>query len=328
MTTPELAAAFAMAEELASKQRYESRATLFRAVNEALGLDWTDAAWRGHMNRNVDVREKINSLIVPQAAEPIYRIDGRKEIRLTGDMRGSVSSDEHVPFHDPRAIALMCDILHWWKPDVHIYNGDQTDWYQLSDFDKNPERETGIQQDADQAKEELYAPVRRATRKTQFYKVDGNHCFRLWRYLWARRELRGLRALQPENLFEFDKFGITHAGLRVRIDNVLEISHGTRVNKWAGMSAKAELEERRYGISTITGHVHRAGRSETRTIDGGYVMGHENPCLCQLQPEYKADPDWVQGISLFEIKGGRLWVETVLFNSDYSACAAGKWFGI
>lgn len=322
---PDTAAAFAMAEQLASEGRFESRAILFRAVNEALDLDWTDAAWRGHMNRNPDLRARLDTLLGTVRFVP--RMDDRTEVVLRGDVRGSVTSDEHVPFHDPKAIALACDILKWWKPDVHLFNGDQNDWYGLSIFDKNPARQFAMQEEADRTKDELYAPVRRAIPKAELWKIDGNHCDRRIKWLWRHPELMGLRALQPENLFEFAKFGINYASLRVRFGNVLEVSHGTKVNKWAGMAAKAELEERRYGISTITGHVHRGGRSETRTLTG-YVTGHENPCLCTLQPEYKVDPDWVQGLTLFEIKGGRLWVETVLFRDDYSACAAGKWWGV
>ncbi len=321
----ELTAAFAKAEQLANEGRFESRQELFRAVNEALGIDWSDAAWRGYMNRNPGVRYQLDNLL--GAVRVIERQDDRTEAVISGDVRGSVTSDEHVPFHDPKAIALACEVLAWWKPDVHLFDGDQNDWYSLSKFDTNPKRQFAIQEEADQTKDELFAPVRRAIPKADLWKIDGNHCDRRQRYIWKNPALVGLRALEPPNLFEFGKFRINYASLRVRFGNVLEVSHGTKVNKWAGMSAKAELEERRYGISTITGHVHRAGRSETRTLNG-YVMGHENPCLCTLQPEYRVDPDWVQGLTLFEIKGGRLWVETVLFNSDYSACSGGKWFGV
>jgi hypothetical protein len=320
MPSPELEAAMQMAETLASGGRYEKRAIVCRAVNEALNLEWSDGMWRGIMARYPDWRAKLDTLL--GAVRVVRRADDHSEVVLQGDVRGSVSSDEHTPFHDPRAIGLTCDILRWWKPDVHIYNGDQTDWYILSKFDTNPARQFTVQQEADQTKDELFAPVRRAIPKADIWKVDGNHCNRRIKWLWQHPELMGLRALQPENLFDFAKFRINYASLRVRFDDVLEVSHGTKVNKWA----KAELEERRYGISTITGHVHRGGRSETRTLNG-YVVGHENPCLCTLQPEYKVDPDWIHGITLFEIKRRRLWVETVLFNADYTACAASRWFG-
>src|SRR3989304_4347832 len=139
MPTPDTTAAFALAQELASAGGYTSRQTLFRAVNEALDLDWTDAAWRGHMNRNPDMREGLDKAL--GTVNVIHRADALTEVVLTGDFRGSVSSDEHVPFHDPKAIALTCEVLSWWKPTVHIFDGDQNDWYGLSKFDTNPMRQ-------------------------------------------------------------------------------------------------------------------------------------------------------------------------------------------
>jgi hypothetical protein len=72
---PELLDALAMAAKLATEGHYESRSVLFRTVNEALKLDWTDAAWRGHMNRNPESRDKLDSLL--GAVRVIQRADER-----------------------------------------------------------------------------------------------------------------------------------------------------------------------------------------------------------------------------------------------------------
>ena len=90
------------------------------------------------------------------------------------------------------------------------------------------------------------------------------------------------------------------------------------------MRAKAEQEKRRFAISTITGHVHRAGRFQTKVGDR-HTVGVEAPCLCSLDPEYMVDPDWVQGITLFTIRGGMARVQTVQFELDYT-CEVGKEF--
>jgi hypothetical protein len=319
----ELEAVLQEAERLARVERFPSRSVLAKAVNESLGLEWSAAKWRGVWKDKQNVRARIDSAL--GNVHPIAREDGRTELLLTGNYRGSVTSDEHVPFHDARAIALAADVLNFWKPDVHIFNGDQNDFYALSDFDKNPARQHTVQEEADQTKDELYAPIRRAIPKATLIKVDGNHCIRRERWLRRHPELAGLRALRSENLFEFDKFRIHYVPMRVRFGTVLEVTHGDRVSKWAGMSAKAEQEKRRFSISTITGHVHRSGRFTTKVGDK-WVQGVENPCLCTLTPEWMIDPDWALGITLFEVHDGNLWIGSVTFGSNYTAYAAGKWF--
>lgn len=309
---------------MAAEGRFPSRAVLGRAVNEALGIDLTPAAWRGLWIRNPEARERVDLLL---GRAVLIRHDAAQlTATLSGNLRGSVTSDEHAPFHDPKAIALACEVLRWWKPDVHIFNGDQVDFYSVSRFEKNPARQFGLQEEIDQTVEEVFAPVRRAIPKARIIKIDGNHETRLDRYLHSHPEMFGLRVLRMENLFGLDKLSIDYAPQRVRCDSLLDISHGTRVNKWAGYAARAEVELRRYAINTITGHVHRSGRFETRVMDR-HVIGQENPCLCSLNPEYMVDPDWAQGLTLFEVRDGAVWIETVTFTADYRVCAAGKWFG-
>jgi predicted phosphodiesterase len=322
LASAEVQDALAEAERMAQAGRYPHRAALSRAVNEALDLDLTPAAWRGMWNRNPDTRDRIDQQLGKVA---VVQRDSVSDLLIEGNVRGSVSSDEHAPFHDPKAIALACDVLKDWKPDVHIFAGDQIDFYNISRFEKNPARKFNIQDEIDQTQEEVFAPVRRALPRKRIVKVDGNHDNRLLKFLWQRPELFGLRVLQMENLLDLDKFGFDYAPRRVRFGNLLEVAHGDRVSKWPAASAKAELEKRRYAISTITGHVHRAGRFETRVLDG-WVVGQENPCLCELSPEYMPDPDWQQGVTLFEIKDGALWVGAVRFTADYRAFAHGRWY--
>ena len=47
-------------------------------------------------------------------------------------------SDLQVPFHDPKAIQLTFDYLNKENIDSLFINGDLVDFYQLSDFQKDP----------------------------------------------------------------------------------------------------------------------------------------------------------------------------------------------
>lgn len=249
-------------------------------------------------------------------------------LHVSGDVRGFVSCDVHVPFHDRDAVRLSNKILKWWQPDIHIRAGDHLDCYGLSRFDKNPERLFSFQDEIDAWHIDVVAPSQAAQGKQcRDVYFPGNHEARLEAYLWRHPELFGIRSLNIATIGEFEHYGIEHVGQAVQFGDVLEVSHGTRVSKWAGASARAEVELRRYGISTITGHVHRAGRFQTATR-WGQVVGQEAPCLCSLEPEYMLHPDWVQGVTLFEIRGEKLWIEAVTFNRDYTCMVGGKMFSV
>ena len=310
---------FAKALELAP--RFDSLANVARAVNDALDIDMSAAAWRGLFVRNPEQRERIRKRLGTAAHE--YQ----RTINVTGNCSGIVFSDIHAPYHDRNAIALAAKIAAWWKPDVAIYNGDDVDFYQLSRFDKNPNRTARTQDEIDTWHVECVAPLNAALGKARKIKLPGNHEDRLRRKLWANPDLFGIAALELPELMQLRRYGIEYAELRVRFGNVLEVTHGTRVSKWAGYTARLEQEQRRYSISTITGHVHRAGRFQTR-IGASYVVGQEAPCMCTTDPEYMTDPDWVQGVTLFVIRDGAVQIEPVLFTPDYKAMCGKQVFGL
>lgn len=346
MTEPALDkdAAFLKAIELAP--RYEQLSHLARAVNEALDLTWTESAWRGYFVRNPEWKERILKLLgtTKRQQSPI--------VRILGNVRGVVFSDIHAPFHDKRAIALAAQVAKWWKPTVAIFNGDDLDCYRLSRFSQNPDRTERLQDEIDLWHIEVAAPLLAAlppAPKTtaeggqrikvisqiddgtcRRFKTRGNHEQRLEEVLWTNPGLFGLRSLDLAVLMELDRLNIEYAPLKVLFGTTLEVSHGTRVRPHAGYTARAESEKRRFGISTITGHVHRAGSYTTRTVSGN-VRAQEAPCLCQLEPEYVDDPDWVdwtQGVTLFEIRDGKLRIDAVEFYPDYTCMVGGKYFSL
>ena len=310
---------FAKALELAP--RFDTLANLGRAVNDALDIDTTAAAWRGLWVRNPEQRERIRKRLGTAAHQ--YQ----RTINVAGNCSGIVFSDIHAPFHDRNAIALAAKVAAWWRPDVAIYNGDDVDFYQLSRFDKNPNRTARTQDEIDTWHIECVAPLNAALGKARKIKVPGNHEDRLRRKLWANPDLFGIGALELPELMQLRRYGIEYVELRVRFGNVLEVTHGTRVSKWAGYTARLEQEQRRYSISTITGHVHRAGRFQTR-VGNTHVVSQEAPCMCTLDPEYMIDPDWIQGVTLFVVRDGAVQIEPVLFTPDYKAMCGKQHFEV
>lgn len=144
--------AFAKALELAPK--FDRMAHLCRAVNATLDIDWSDAAWRGLLQRNPSERERIGKLL--GTAAKCYGTT----IQIQGYMRrGIVFSDIHAPFHDKKAIALAAKIAQWWKPNVAIWNGDNLDCYSISKYNKSPDRTERLQDEIDSWHIEVMAPL-------------------------------------------------------------------------------------------------------------------------------------------------------------------------
>jgi len=283
-----------------------------RRVNEILDLSYTDAKWRGLLKDNPTQHEKIKKALgTAKDKTP-------DTIRIDGNIVGAVINDVHVPYHDKVAISLACKVLAWWRPEVLIYNGDLLDFYDLSRYDKNPGRQYRLQDEIDMFHTDVIAPINHAIgKRCRKVFLPGNHEARLQKFLMAHPELFSLRDLELRNVLKLSHYDIEYAAYSVRFGDVLEVSHGTRVNKWAGMSAKAEQELRRYSMSTITGHVHRSGTFKTKVGDT-WKTGQESPCLCTLTPEYMRNPDWQQGITIFTVTDGICSIYPVAFHGSFA----------
>lgn len=294
-------------------------------VNQELGLDWSAAKWRGIWKSNPAAKFTIQKRL----GESFNRHTHGQKLHIPGNVRGVVVNDTHAPFHDPCAIALAAKVIKWWKPDVLVHNGDGCDFSGLSKFDQNPARKFRAQDDVDQWQTEVAIPLNTAAgARCRKIVLPGNHDLRMLKFLWQHPELFSVRALHLPALWEVEKLGMEYVGYAVVIDGLLEISHGTKVSVHAGYAAKAELTKRGYSISTATGHNHRGGRHELQTPYGGLIIGQEIPCLCDRNPDYSVDPNWVQGLGLFETRNHSLHIEAVKFTDDYRCQVGGKWFGL
>ena len=286
-----------------------------RRVNELLDLDYTDAKWRGLLKDNPTQHEKIKKALGTAKDET------PDTIHISGNIVGAVINDVHVPYHDKTAIALACKVLAWWRPEVIVYNGDLLDFYDLSRYDKNPGRQYRLQDEIDMFHTDVVAPINHAVgKRCRKIFLPGNHEARLQKFLMAHPELFSLRDLELRNVLKLSNYDIEYAAYSVQFGDVLEVSHGTRVNKWAGMSAKAEQELRRYSMSTITGHVHRSGTFKTK-VGNEWKTGQESPCLCTLKPEYMRNPDWQQGVTLFTVTDKICRIYPVEFSGQFAQFA-------
>ena len=223
---------------------------------------------------------------------------------------GVVLSDVHVPFQDHTACDMALRFIRQHRPDTIHLLGDICDFYACSKFDKDPCRRETLQDELDETAQFLQR-IRRSAPSARIIYSEGNHEFRLRRYLRSEaKALASLRSLQLEKLLDLPSLSIQfrHQDEPYRIGSLL-YTHGSIVRKWSAYTAKAHFEK--YGCSVIHGHTHRFGsfyHSNITDVHGAW----ENGCLCGLQPEYVESPDWQQGWSVVRGRSGYFHVEQVV----------------
>ncbi|KKK51173.1 hypothetical protein LCGC14_3117630, partial [marine sediment metagenome] len=219
-------------------------------------------------------------------------------------------NDTQHPYQDKASLWLTERILTEVQPQYLVYNGDISDFYQISKFSKNPERVNELQHDIDSA-EDMFNRHKRILPNTRKYLTLGNHEDRWQKFLWTEASaLSSLNCLTFEELFHLKDYAIKpipyECGLM--INGVFLVLHGDLASIHSGYTAKRMFEK--HGGSGIVGHCHRGGSFYKRDRFG--IWGWwENFCLCSLDPDWIRNPNWVHGFSLVHFHGKRFWVEQI-----------------
>lgn len=207
-------------------------------------------------------------------------------------------SDQHIPFQDKAVERQIFAWLKDYQPDTIIINGDLVDFYSISSFLKDPKRKETLQDEINQAI--IYISRLRATcpNATLHYNL-GNHENRLKRYLLSNaKALDSLDALKFPNLLKLRDNDVLLHEQGLKLNRNLLITHGTRISKHSGSTARAEFET--HLSSGVSGHTHRVGRYDVVGTGGSFTWV-EQGCLCDMDPEYMDHkPNWQQGFALIE----------------------------
>lgn len=234
----------------------------------------------------------------------------RKDVK--DGTRVIIVNDLQMPFHDAPVVEAVERFWNDWKPDIEVYNGDIFDFYGISDHLKNPSRKATFQDEIDLAKTWLYNR-RSANPDARPIFIEGNHEDRLRRFLWKwSPELSSLTVLTPEVLLGLNEFGFERLNYKSQL-NLLGflIEHGD-IASGAGVytSNVAAAMAKRTASSGLCGHTHRLGQYHWRDSRGSHKY-IENGCLCFLQLEYAAFPNWQQGFTYAEVWDGVLYPTTL-----------------
>jgi hypothetical protein len=198
-----------------------------------------------------------------------------------------------------------------YQPQIVVYLGDMNDFYQVSVFDKNPERVSQLQQDVSNTTT-MFRRHRNILPNSAFFLIDGNHEYRWQKFLWTKApELSSLDCLSIGELFKLNEFQIDHIPYEegLMLNGIFLFVHADIASIHSGYTAKRLYEK--HGGCGMCGHTHRGGSFYKRDRFGTWGWW-ENFCLCSLNPDWIKNPNWTHGFSLVHFKGRhRFWVEQI-----------------
>lgn len=213
-------------------------------------------------------------------------------------------SDDHAPYTDGDTFRTRLAAIKFLKPNVVVLGGDHVDFYQLSRFDKSPERIPQLQDDIDAAYMLLKA-YRKAAPGAKMVYLQGNHEERLQHYIHTHAPaLFGLRGLSVPKLLSLPDLGIQWEESGVWEYKGFVYKHGTTVRNKSSYSAAGEMD--RFWASGMSGHTHRLGL-HYKTSYKGTTKWIEAGCGCLPLDYIKQGPaDWQQGFA-YNISNGKHW---------------------
>ena len=153
-------------------------------------------------------------------------------------------SDVHIPFEDKNAVRILKNFTRWFEPDHIFFVGDIIDFYNISTFDKNPERLNQLQNDIDKTVDFLL-DMRVIAPQAKMVYLEGNHENRITRYLWKHNEIASLDALSIDKLLDFKDLHIEYKTMKdICTFHDFLIEHGDVIRKYSGLSFKNKFLHR------------------------------------------------------------------------------------
>jgi predicted phosphodiesterase len=249
---------------------------------------------------------KCTDGIIP-LPEPIQREDAWEVVQLDFD-RAICMSDLHIPYHSLEAVEATLKWADKLSPDCIILNGDMADFYNASEFEKDPRRrDLGLEIDACRL---FLAHLRQRYKKAQIIYKEGNHEERIWRQAWRQmpelftvRDADNNRILSLESLFNVNTYGVRVIKDRkpIRAGKHLYVLHGHEfrspiqrlVNPARGLYLRAKC-------NAICGHLHQSS-SHTQPGLTHIVSCWSTGALCDLHPQYMPINEWNHGFAVIEL---------------------------
>lgn len=219
-----------------------------------------------------------------------------------------VMGDQHIPYHDVRAIEVALDRFEEEKVDAILLNGDLLDFYQLSSHEKDP-RKARFKEELEAGKQ-FFRYLRSRFPDIPIYFIPGNHENRFERFLRNKAaEFLGLDEFRLDVLLEVGAHRIEYIPFRTNIlfGDVL-IEHGDKI-PGAGGVVPARTALMRFKRNILVNHFHKTSTSTQRIFDVEkevVIRGYSLGCLCELSPEYLEVNEWNHGFAILTRTGDQV----------------------
>lgn len=229
--------------------------------------------------------------------------------------------DLHCDDHDPRAVSLAIQLCQAFKPSRIIFLGDVIDAYWASSFPTD----YSLVQGGVMRELAAWQEVRRHFKAPLVQRIPGNHEQRIQRnWAWLSPAFKGMESRIFGDLF--DDPGYVSSGEIELAEGAFLVTHGDSVCKWAGLSAKAEMDA--HGTSGASGHTHRLATYSHRNrcgVRSWTECGHlaRNPPQ-YVTPDKRRIQNWQQGVVTLLTEGNQFHVETIPFTLHYRAMLGGR----
>lgn len=202
--------------------------------------------------------------------------------------------DIHCPFEDRKSIDLMLKVAKDLSIDTVVLLGDFMDYYSVSFFSRDPQKEELLVSEIEQGNT-LLEVFDKAFKDARKIYIEGNHEYRLTRYLSGNaRSLYGIVST-PQLLHLRDRgWEYVTYGNHIKIGKLLFTHEGVKSGKYPAATAVA-----RYGKSICFGHHHRLQSIERRVLNERLV-GFSPGVLADIDAisEYIIGPaDWHTGFA-------------------------------
>jgi hypothetical protein len=207
-------------------------------------------------------------------------------------------SDDHAPYQHEAAYACRLAAIRLFKPDVLFLGGDHCDFYQISRFEKTPDRVHKLQDDLDETYGLISGYREAAGPRCRIVYLAGNHEERLDKFILRHAEaLWSLRSLSIHNLLGLKQLKIKYVPGGVMAYEGVTFKHGNLVSGKSGYSAYREMDT--WWRPGVSGHTHRAALIWRTTADAP-AFWVESGCGCKTLDYVKGRPaDWQLALSYF-----------------------------
>jgi predicted phosphodiesterase len=178
--------------------------------------------------------------------------------------------DTHLPYEDKRAYNIMLQAVKALQPDIIVILGDYLDCKAVTGHGLKPKERALMLQDELAYGAEKIRELRKIAPKAQIFYIEGNHEFRIDRYVTKNAPaLDGLFSVAKELDLDNLDIQVVRYGDFLRIDHLCFTHDLGR----AGENAHRHARKKVHG-NIVIGHTHRMGIEYEGSLKGPHLGAH------------------------------------------------------